>query len=270
MGALTTGLDAAGLGKGSIQVTSHIGNKTTTITLKDVLHVPTAPFNLISLGRLAKEGCKWQGTTSNKEILRGNAIGHLYKLQITQPQIKEHALTAKNNTARSWDEWHRILGHISPQSVKTLKDKQMVTGMEVDTNSTPSAQCTTCIQAKQHVHPIPKESDTEYTELGELTYSDVWGPARVTGINGERYFISFTDAAKKITTIAHMKHKSEADTNIKQYVNYIATQFGKKCKAFRFAEGALQETQGILRRQWNPLRDHSRPLTIPEWWSQTG
>ncbi|PBK58620.1 hypothetical protein ARMSODRAFT_856842, partial [Armillaria solidipes] len=53
--------------------------------------------------------------------------------------------------------------------------------------------CEACIQAKQHVKPFPQEAETEYTQIGEMTYSDLWGPAQVSGIRGERYYISFTD-----------------------------------------------------------------------------
>ncbi|KAJ7074871.1 hypothetical protein B0H15DRAFT_791833, partial [Mycena belliarum] len=65
--------------------------------------------------------------------------------------------------------------------------------MNIDPSSTPSAQCPTCIKAKSSVAPFPAEADREYTEIGEMTFTDVWGPARVTGINGEWYYISFTD-----------------------------------------------------------------------------
>ncbi|KAA1479047.1 hypothetical protein DENSPDRAFT_750963, partial [Dentipellis sp. KUC8613] len=50
-----------------------------------------------------------------------------------------------------------------------------------------------CIKGKQDVQPFPKESASRYAEIGDLTVSDVWGPARRPGIRGERYFVTFTD-----------------------------------------------------------------------------
>jgi hypothetical protein len=51
-----------------------------------------------------------------------------------------------------------------------MKEKKMVTGMEIDPSSAPSKQCTTCIQAEHHVNLFPKESQTEYKEVGAMTY----------------------------------------------------------------------------------------------------
>jgi hypothetical protein len=132
----------------------------------------------------------------------------------------------------SWDKWHRIFGHISPASVKMLKNHNMVEGMNIDSTSTPSAQCMTCIKAKSHVAPFPAEAECEYAEIGEMTFTDVWGPSRVTGINGERYYISFSDGAKRRTIIYLMKKRTEVLGRIKDYDAYIFTQTGKHVKAF--------------------------------------
>jgi hypothetical protein len=56
-----------------------------------------------------------------------------------------------------------------------MKEKQMVTGMEIDPSSTPLKQCTMCIQAKHHINPFPKESQTECKAIGDMTYMDIYG-----------------------------------------------------------------------------------------------
>jgi hypothetical protein len=65
-----------------------------------------------------------------------------------------------------------------------------------------------------------------------MAFTDVWGPSRVTGINGERYYISFTDGAKRRTMTFFMKKRSEVLDKIKEYEAYISTQTGKPVKAF--------------------------------------
>ncbi|KIK66772.1 hypothetical protein GYMLUDRAFT_118686, partial [Collybiopsis luxurians FD-317 M1] len=87
---------------------------------------------------------------------------------------------------------HKIMGHIYMGSIRMMKEKNMVTGMEIDP-SDPSPQCIPCIRAKSHANLFPQKSETEYNEIGEMTFTDVWGPARTTGIQGERYYVSFTD-----------------------------------------------------------------------------
>ncbi|TBU36673.1 hypothetical protein BD309DRAFT_877925, partial [Dichomitus squalens] len=94
---------------------------------------------------------------------------------------------------RTYDEWHRTLGHIGMKAVISMKRKGLVTGMEVDESVPPSEQCEACVRAKQTVAPYPKRSETEVEAIGDLTVMDLWGKAPTTGIRGEKYFSTFTD-----------------------------------------------------------------------------
>jgi hypothetical protein len=242
-----------GIRRGIVKISSRIGSTINNIKLQDALYVPAAPHNLICLRKIHRAGYKVQFTTDTldvniispkgKRIIHGRNIGDIYALGNISPILPSNsessttlAFTAQTST-RTWDEWHRTLGHIYHGSIKDMKEKKMVTGMEIDTSSRPSKQCTTCIQAKHHVNPFPKESETEYKEIGDMTYTDVWGPARTTGIHGEQYYISFTDGHSGHAVVMFMKKKSEADEKIKQYREFILTQHGRRCKAFRFDGG---------------------------------
>ncbi|CAK5270962.1 unnamed protein product [Mycena citricolor] len=167
-------------GSGTVEISSHVGTKAYDISLRDSMHVPNAPYNLISLGRLTSAGCSVQmkGDTmkihspgpKSYEIMRGTLIGGLYKVRITRsarsppsrptPTV---ALPSKPSSAptHTWDKWHRILGHIQHASVKTLRDKQMVTGLNVDESVPASTFCETCVKAKSHVTPFPPASDNQ-------------------------------------------------------------------------------------------------------------
>jgi hypothetical protein len=129
---------------------------------------------------------------------------------------------------RTLDAWHRIFGHLSLPAVKQLVDKHMVTEMKISPGSHDIEKCNICTQAKQHVEPFPKEAQREFTEIGGMTFTDVWGAACTRGIHGERYYISFTDGAKRHRKVALMKKKSEADTEVTNYIEFILTQFGKR------------------------------------------
>ncbi|KZT50606.1 hypothetical protein CALCODRAFT_444357, partial [Calocera cornea HHB12733] len=69
----------------------------------------------------------------------------------------------------------------------------MVTGLRIDPASSKDFQCTACIAAKQSMRPFPKEAETRSMAPGEVTFSDVWGPARKPALGGASYYISFTD-----------------------------------------------------------------------------
>ncbi len=81
----------------------------------------------------------------------------------------------------------------------------MVKGMKVDNPLKDFPDCEACIQAKQHVKPFPQEAETKYTQIEEMTYSDLWGPAQVSGIHEEQYYISFTDGKTSWTMIYFLK-----------------------------------------------------------------
>jgi transposase InsO family protein len=82
------------------------------------------------------------------------------------------------------------------------------------------------------VAPFPAEAEREYTEIGEMTFTDVWGPSRVTGIRGEQYYISSTDGAKRRTITYLMKKRTEVIDRMTEYNAYIFNQTGNHVKAF--------------------------------------
>ena len=90
-----------------------------------------------------------------------------------------------------WDLWHRKYGHLSITGLQQLYAKGMVEGFTIEDPTQPFQQCESCIQAKQHRQSFPKEAKHRSEQPGELTYSDVWGPARVALIGGSKYYISF-------------------------------------------------------------------------------
>ena len=80
-------------------------------------------------------------------------------------------------TLHTWDDWHKILAHANIQAIQTMKRKGLVEGLDVNDTIAPDIQCTSCIQAKQHVQPFPQHSVEKSRDIGDLTYSDIWGLA---------------------------------------------------------------------------------------------
>jgi GAG-pre-integrase domain len=209
-----------------------VEGKTSTITLKNVVHTPDVPFNLISIScaieagaavLFSSPGVKIR-TPNGTIITEGWAANRLFEMNVKGIGKQDQACPAKHG--RTWDEWHRIFGHLNMASVRMLKEKEMVLGMEVDRTVEPTAQCKACIIAKQHVQPFPKNSETEIKEIGDLTVSDLWGPARTQASGGDVYFATFTDGKAQCTMMYFMKNKSDAFTKFKQYKSFMETQTG--------------------------------------------
>jgi hypothetical protein len=122
-------------------------------------------------------------------------------------------------------------------SVQLLKWKNMVEGMEVEKLIAPSWQCMLCIEAKQHHTPFPRSTNELAQEIGELTVSDVWGPTRIQSIQGNSYYISFTNAKSHRLQIYFMKNKLQALQKFKYYKSFMETQKNKKLKILRTDNG---------------------------------
>jgi len=164
----------------------------------------------------------------NEIIMSGPKRNGLYMLDITLI-ISYHAYATQTPQNRTWHNWHKVMGHIYMGSVKMLKEKDMVKEMEINPDIQ-SPQYILCIKAKSHIALFPQQSKTEYKEIGDITFTDVWGPAQTTEIRGERYYVSFTDGATRHTQIHFMK-KKDVLRHIKDYQAFIKTQTSKNLKS---------------------------------------
>lgn len=240
------------LGRGTVDVCFECEGHSTTVTLRDVVHALGVPHNLISVGRIEAGGHKVEMDKGRMRFIdpkgRAYATGrrvsnYLYAIEVKlagsgrPDDVACAAAPARPIRKKTWDEWHRALGHISMQSVMALKKRGMVEGMAVDESKPPSEQCEVCIQAKQTIAPFPKKSDTNIAEIGDLTVTDLWGAASVQGRRGERYFATFTDAKARHTATAFAKHKSEALTLFKDYQARMKTERGVTLKRVRCDNG---------------------------------
>jgi Integrase core domain/GAG-pre-integrase domain len=236
---------ARAIGQGTVVVNFAVEGKDVKHRLRDVLHVPEAGNSLLSVSRFDessgniefRNGTCMLYTKGSQLVGMGKKHDRLYRLDArAQLQANERANLAAPKKL-SWDAWHRLYGHIGMSSLETLKQKELVDGLEIDESTVPSRSCEACIQAKQHVKPFPKEADGRSRIPGEQTFSDVWGPARVKSIGGAKYFISFIDDAARTNIPMFLKTKGEATSRIKQYVAMIEKRHGRTPKYLRFDNG---------------------------------
>ena len=121
------------IGRGTIKFDFLVKNKNKifTVQLKDVKHAPTAPNNLISVGRLRDHNYlvhfTWNRvefkTPHGQTFAEGQKFGWLYQMCVQITNLNKPAEFA--TMAQTWDEWHRTLGHISIGAVKTLKNNNL-------------------------------------------------------------------------------------------------------------------------------------------------
>ena len=229
-------------------------NRTIPVRLTNTLYVPEARENLISLGRI--DGVGGKSVCANGKIhiydsdRRPIAVGtrkhNLYYIDVTTSTKREQAnLTLKIKNSYTWLEWHRRLGHISISGLHNLHAKHLVDGMLIK-ESPQDFECEPCIQAKMTRTPLPKMVSRRERTSGELTHTDVWGPARIPSHSGYKYYISFVDDATRHVVLYYMKTKDEAPEKVKHYLTHIERQEHKCPKAVRADNGCEYVNRDLI------------------------
>src|SRR5260370_2062360 len=190
---------------GTITIAMRSCTGTHSVELRDCLHVPENDGNLLSLqcfdcagGEIWIKSDQIRLITKNGiKLCQGQAHGKsLYSMDMWtkySPAVMARTM-GRDSDGQIWEEWHKAMGHITPQTLKSMHDSGTVEGMKI-IPSLIDFNCDTCIQGKHSVHSLPKESTTEYKEIGKLIVTDVWGLAQINGRGRFQYFISFTDVA---------------------------------------------------------------------------
>jgi len=266
-------------GTGTVIIDFRVGNRIVRHQVSNVLHTPEFNCNLLSMGKLDSAGVKWEGQDGTLTLMRkdGSVIGlgmkkrdmYLLEARGVPAEVVETAeVRVAESNAKSWDEWHRQYGHLAYSAIRALRDKEMVSGLIIDENSTPQETCEACIQAKITRRPFPKESTTKTEKPGEYTVSDIWGPARVESIAKSRYYISFTDLHTRRCTVLFMRKKSEAHDRIVSYLTRIERHYGHIPKAIKFDNG--KELVGTETQKWCAMKGIDIDKTSPYSPSQNG
>ena len=183
-----------------------------TLALNNILHVPDAKKNLVSVHRFTTDNNVYlefhpqfflvKDQVTKRTILRCRCTGGLYPFPGHSSHPRKVVCSA---TKASMDTWHRRLGHPTAPVVR-----QVVSRNKLPCVSTPSSHesvCDACQQAKSHQLPHSRSQNKSSAPL-ELVFSDVWGPA-LDSVGRKNYYDSFIDDFSKFTWIYLLKHKSE-------------------------------------------------------------
>jgi len=133
-------------GRGTILVDFAVNGETIRHQLRDVLHVPGAPNCLLSVPRIdeAQGHVEFSNGECTLKDKKGNTIGkgslfdRLYILKARAQLTSQEKANYASPEKLSWDQWHRIFGHIAISSLEQLDRDKMVDGMAVDHASIPS------------------------------------------------------------------------------------------------------------------------------------
>ncbi|KAI5355034.1 hypothetical protein L3X38_007929 [Prunus dulcis] len=167
-------------------------------------------------------------------------------------------LALKASVTHCLQTWHKRLGHLNERSIKLLADQDMVHGLPHLEQI--SAACEGCMLGKQHRDSFPLESTWRASSLLELVHTDICGPMKTESINGNRYFLLFTDDCTRMSWVYFIRNKSSALEYFKKFKAMTELQSGYKIKGLRSDRGGE-----FLSNDFNKFCDEfgiQRQLTI--------
>ena len=200
---------------------------------------------MISLGLLQRAGATIRGISfgiclawEGKDFLQANLIGSqgtLYRIKTMKTSLvnNQMAFIASESTMRLW---HRRFGHISPRTIKTMIDQDMVTGLEIKLPREFDRLCSGCAQGKSIRPPLPEHSKTKYG-TNELIVIDLIGPMSVSTWDGYNYALVAVEASKRYPKARLLKRKEETGDNTRDIIAQFERQTGQLVKIIRTDNG---------------------------------
>jgi hypothetical protein len=210
--------------------TLHSPNR--NLYLKNVLHVPSADRNLVSVHRIASDNnisLEFHPTfflikdrATKTTLRRGRCEGGLYPLELSQERSSrsKHVFgVSKPSTSR----WHSHLGHPAfPIVERVLRNNKLPFVSDGSSESV----CDSCQRAKSHQLPYFASNKVSVAPL-DLIHSDVWGPAP-TSVGRFSYCVSFIDDHTKYTWIYLLCQKSDVFSVFRDFQALVERKFDMK------------------------------------------
>ncbi|CAI7814024.1 unnamed protein product [Closterium sp. NIES-54] len=107
--------------------------------------------------------------------------------------------------------WHHSLGQPSLPRLRGMHSRLLVSGLPRSLPPLPRSlalPCLPCVEGRQRAAPHPSLFPPTTAPLQTL-HMDVWGPARVTGQDGEGYFLLVVDDYTRYTTVFPLQSKAD-------------------------------------------------------------
>ncbi|KAJ0086501.1 hypothetical protein Patl1_07025 [Pistacia atlantica] len=234
------GTDKVILGDSSGLTISHIGSleiysSKCTFILSDTLCVPKLSKNLISVHHLTKQNNVFvefhpfhffvKDKITGAILLQGACENDVYTFPESM-MSSPSKMVANAHERTSIDGWHKRL---RPPSFRIVQHLVKKISLPVAKTNKISQLCSSCSINKAHQQPFHSNSLQSHAPL-ELSYTDVWGPAHYTRIDGSRYYLILVDHFTKYTWFYPMATKSGVSTIFPHFKKFVETRFQTKIK----------------------------------------
>ncbi|KAG7554412.1 Integrase catalytic core [Arabidopsis suecica] len=255
-------------GKGSILFVDRNGEQR---KMSDVYFIPDLKSNIISLGQATESGCdvRMSGEILTMHDREGKLIvkatrskNRLYKVRMGITDNTRLCLTSVSESSK----WHSRLGHINPETIKTMIKKELVRG--IPQVNIEKEVCGSCLLGKQTRHVFPQATTFRATKILELVHGDLCGPITPSTTAGNRYILVLIDDHSRYMWTALLKEKSESFNKFKKFKALVEQETGERIQTLRTDRGGE-----FLSQEFNSFCEDSgikRQLTAPYTPQQNG
>jgi len=232
--------------------------------LRNCLHAPNAPVNLISVGALNEQGLvvtfnpgsstvlsllpddpDLPGFTFHATVFQRLSLLHCDVVLPDDDLLKPTAFSAISfpNVVPSPSLWHRRFGHLGKDAMRAALTQDYIRGA-VFKGSFTHENCIACIIGKSPQHSYA-HNGRRASQIGELLHMDLCGPYLTQGPRGEKHFYVILDDCSNVGFTFCLCKKSDAFIHYERTEAYVERSTGCKIKAIR-VDGALELTAGKM------------------------
>jgi transposase InsO family protein len=233
------GAQATAKSKGDVVFANMDNSDFNTITLNDVLYVPDAAANLLSIPTAAEKGISFVFSNNSCDIRKNAQLvatasqsEGTYCLRTAQ---QASALAAKESPQL----WHRRYGHLGFDNLAKLQQHSMVRGIGITPTqfrAAADAGCEHCVIAKQHKNPHPT-SDSDSNRPLQLLHMDVCGPIQVPSLGNSLYLATYLDDYSKLSVVRPVATKHEVANVTIEVIKLLENQSGHRLLVARTDNG---------------------------------
>jgi len=259
-------------GIGMANVLCNVRGKKKWLVLDDVLFVPTAHANLISVLQLLNRGAKID-FSRNGAIIRNKSDGRnlftasqyhgVYALDLWANFVFPAYHVSPQSAL-----WHNRLAHLSGANIQRLK--KQAHGIKDDA---PREPCNPCLQGRMVETPHRRsETCKRATYAMELLHIDVAGPFE-EGLDGSRYWLTIVDDFTGWVEIVPIPRRQEYVVESLRYfldhnerperkcrrirLDRIPEQVGEDMKFTLFSRAIQPEVTGVDQHQQNGVAERA-------------
>ena len=227
-------VDQAGIGSVTIQCPEGY-----TITLSNVLHVPSVNTRFISISALDEKGAEVTFASGKAKILiSGKLIAtgvRDHKLYWLSAAPVKSNLNHAERRSTSLQIWHQRMGHMSHSALRAHGPKALK-GLDFDESTVAPTVCHGCELGKSTRLPFPG-SASKSSSILELVHSDLAGPMQSTSLQGSKYIATFIDDYSRHAAVYYLKSKDQFVVALKQFLVWAETQTNNKMRALQSDRG---------------------------------